>query len=274
MYDINSSTLIPWWDTNVCFASGNLTVNGSITASNIVLTNALYITTGVAGGALTLPGAGKSAFAVNSSGAIQGSFSNDAFSNFLRASDAIGQLPLASGHFYAGVSGLAADAGNDFTLNTSTHTLAGGASGVLSLAATPAATGFKLPTASGASPTVDGNLADNSNNHTLAYGCNGSTCTVTQTVASGTATMATSAISSGTCTSAVTVAGTGILTTDVLRWSYNGDPTAVTGYAPSASGTLRVVAYPTAGNANFKVCNDTGGSITPGAITFNWNVTR
>lgn len=96
----------------------------------------------------------------------------------------------------------------------------------------------------------------------------------TQTVASGTAAMGTTAISSGTCATVVTVAATGVATTDTITYTPNADPTGVTGYAVSATGSLYVWAYPTSGNVNFKVCNNTSGSLTPGALTFNWRVTR
>lgn len=98
--------------------------------------------------------------------------------------------------------------------------------------------------------------------------------TLTRTIASGTAALGTSAIASGACATVVTSAGTGILTTDVLTASFNGDPTAVTGYAPSANGMLTIISYPTADTANFKVCNNTSASVTPGAITLNWRVVR
>jgi hypothetical protein len=97
---------------------------------------------------------------------------------------------------------------------------------------------------------------------------------LTVTIASGTASLGTSSISSATCATAVTVAGAGIATTDAITFNFNGDPTGITGYAPSASGTLYIYAYPTAGNVNFKVCNNTSGPITPGAATLNWRVTR
>jgi hypothetical protein len=100
------------------------------------------------------------------------------------------------------------------------------------------------------------------------------TATLAYTVASGTAALGTSAISSGTCATVVTVAATGVATTDVVRAGFNGDPTAITGYTPSTSGTLTIIAYPTAGNVNFKVCNMTSSSITPGAVTLNWRVAR
>lgn len=96
----------------------------------------------------------------------------------------------------------------------------------------------------------------------------------TTTVASGTSAMGTGAISSGTCATVVTTSATGVATTDTIQYTPNTDPTAVTGYAPSASGSLYIWAYPTSGNVNFKVCNNTSGSITPSALTLNWKVTR
>jgi hypothetical protein len=96
-----------------------------------------------------------------------------------------------------------------------------------------------------------------------------------QVIASGTAVMGTSAISSGACATVVTSAGTGIATTDVITVGFNTDPTAITGYGASATGAvLTIYPYPTANNANFKVCNSSSGSITPGALTLNWKVVR
>jgi hypothetical protein len=109
---------------------------------------------------------------------------------------------------------------------------------------------------------------DSSGNITAATG----DCAVT--IASGTASMGTSAISSGTCATVVTVSATGTATTDAISYNPNGDPTGVTGYAPSSSGSLYIWPYPTANNVNFKVCNNTGSSITPGALTLNWRVGR
>ena len=93
-------------------------------------------------------------------------------------------------------------------------------------------------------------------------------------VASGTSAMGTSAISSGACATAVTTTATGTLTTDTIIATPNADPTGVTGYAVSNSGSLYIQAYPTSGNVNFKVCNNTSGSITPSALTLNWKVIR
>jgi uncharacterized membrane protein len=93
-------------------------------------------------------------------------------------------------------------------------------------------------------------------------------------VASGASAMGTSAIASATCATVVTTGASGTLTTDTVSWGFNGDPTAVTGYVPLVAGMLSIVWYPTADNVNFKVCNNTASSITPGAITLNWKVSR
>ena len=94
------------------------------------------------------------------------------------------------------------------------------------------------------------------------------------TIASGTSALGTSAISSGACASVVTTSATNTATTDVIMAGFNGDPTGVTGYAPATAGMLTIISYPSANNVNFKVCNNTSSSITPGAITLNWRVIR
>jgi len=98
--------------------------------------------------------------------------------------------------------------------------------------------------------------------------------TVTQTIASGSTAMGTGAITTGVCATVITVAATGVTTTDRIVITPNADPTAVTGYAVSATGSLYIQSYPTSGNVNFKVCNNTSGSLTPAALTINWGVTR
>lgn len=100
------------------------------------------------------------------------------------------------------------------------------------------------------------------------------TATATVTVASGAKALATSAISSGACSSAQTDTATGTLTTDVIDATFAADPTSTTGYQASTSGMLTIISYPTADTVNFKVCNNTGASITPGAVTINWRVRR
>lgn len=129
-----------------------------------------------------------------------------------------------------------------------------------------------LNVASGKTATVSNTLTfTGTDSSSVAFGAGG---TVTYTIASGTAALGTSAIASGTCASVVTAAATGVATTDVVGWGFNGDPTGVTGYAPSSNGMLTIIAYPSANNVNFKVCNNLSASVTPGAITLNWRVTR
>lgn len=106
----------------------------------------------------------------------------------------------------------------------------------------------------------------------IAPGCNPSNNAIT--VASGTSALGTSAISSGACATVVTTSATGAATTDVIDWVFNADPTSTTGYQASANGMLTIVAYPTSNNVNFKVCNNTSSSVTPGAVTLNWRVGR
>jgi hypothetical protein len=93
-------------------------------------------------------------------------------------------------------------------------------------------------------------------------------------IGSGTSALGTGAIASATCATVVTTSAPSTSTGDVVTASFNGDPTAVTGYIPSTAGMLSIIAYPTTNNVNFKVCNNTASSITPGAITINWRVVR
>lgn len=129
-----------------------------------------------------------------------------------------------------------------------------------------------LTLGAGKTATVSNTLTfTGTDSSSVAFGAGG---TVSYKVASGTSALGTSAISSATCATVVTTTATGTATTDVINWGFNGDPTGVTGYAASASGMLTIIAYPSANNVNFKVCNNTAGSITPGAITLNWIVVK
>ncbi|HVW09830.1 MAG TPA: hypothetical protein VHC90_14675 [Bryobacteraceae bacterium] len=96
----------------------------------------------------------------------------------------------------------------------------------------------------------------------------------TQTIAAGTAALGTSTILSGACATAVTVSAAGVAATDNIMADFNADPTSITGYVPGASGMLTIIKYPAANNVNFKVCNNTSGAVTPGAVTLNWRVVR
>lgn len=102
----------------------------------------------------------------------------------------------------------------------------------------------------------------------------GAAATIPQTIASGATALGTGAISSGACATVVTATATGTATTDAISAAFSADPSATTGYVPSTSGMLTILIYPTSGNVNFKVCNNTAASITPGAVTLNWRVVR
>jgi hypothetical protein len=94
----------------------------------------------------------------------------------------------------------------------------------------------------------------------------------TTTIASGTSALGTSAITAAACATVVTTSATGTATTDNIMADFNADPTSTTGYVAGAM--LTIIKYPTTNNVNFKVCNNTASSITPGAVTLNWRVTR
>lgn len=140
------------------------------------------------------------------------------------------------------------------------------------LTLTNPATASTLTIADGKTLTASNTLTlTGTDSSSVAFGGGG---TVAYTIASGTSALGTSAISSGACATVVTTSATGTATTDVVQASFNGDPTGVVGYEPSANGMLTIIGYPTANNVNWKVCNNSGASITPGAITLNWRVTR
>ena len=97
----------------------------------------------------------------------------------------------------------------------------------------------------------------------------------TNTIASGAKALNTTAVSANTCGSAQTDTATGAATTDSIIWVPNADITAVTGYNVAGTFGLYIYAYPTTNTVNFKVCNSTSSSITPGsAITLNWRIVR
>lgn len=87
-------------------------------------------------------------------------------------------------------------------------------------------------------------------------------------IANTTTTVGTTAITANTCTSATTVTMTGVTTSSVFNFTPSSDVSGVTGWG--STGGLTIVAWPTANTLNYKVCNQTGTSITPSAsVTFN-----
>jgi len=147
-------------------------------------------------------------------------------------------------------------------------------------ATTPAApsNGYAITLATSKSGTTDSISAALVGNGTATQYLSGTgvfSTPASSIVVSGSSTMGTSAISSGTCATVVTTTATGTTTTGTgshITATPSVDPTGVTGYGPSSSGSLYIQAYPTSNNVNFKVCNNTSASITPSALTLNWIV--
>lgn len=166
---------------------------------------------------------------------------------------------LQNTHFFTRVENLTTGTSTNVTVTPTTWTVNGGATLTI---------GQQVSCRLGVNPNV-------ANDWLAACNPLGSAGVAgTQTIASGTAAMGTGAITSGTCATAVTVGATGVATTDAIIATPNGDPTGITGYVPSTTGTLYIWAYPTANNVNFKVCNNTSASVTPSALTLNWRVVR
>lgn len=157
--------------------------------------------------------------------------------------------------------------------NSSTNWAADVVSAV-NLTLTPLSTGFSIAGGTTSKTLSVINTMTLAGTDSSTYTFPSASATITQTIASGTSAMGTGAISSGTCATVVTTSASGVTTADTIHATPTVDPTGVTGYAPSASGSLYIQAYPTAGDVNFKVCNNTSGSITPSALTLNWRVVR
>jgi hypothetical protein len=88
-------------------------------------------------------------------------------------------------------------------------------------------------------------------------------------IANATFTNATTAIGGNACSaSAVTVTMTGVATTSAFSITPNADVSGSNGWG--TAGGLVIDAWPTSNTLNYKICNQTSGSITPGAVT--WNV--
>ena len=75
-----------------------------------------------------------------------------------------------------------------------------------------------------------------------------------QLISGGTAALGTAAVPSGACAPAVTASASGVAVNDAIIYNTSTDPTVVTGYGPSASGSLYIWAFPTANNVSFVVC--------------------
>lgn len=153
---------------------------------------------------------------------------------------------LASGDIVAGIVAVVVHKGSNWQLQNPQTAVAGSV------------------TLQGTSPiTVNG---DNSP-HT------GTSFTIAQTggVANTTITTNTTLITANTCAagpgSPVTM--TGVTTSSVFDINPSTDTSGVTGWG--ATGGLVIVAWPTSNALNYKVCNQTAASITPGS-SVTWNV--
>jgi hypothetical protein len=93
-------------------------------------------------------------------------------------------------------------------------------------------------------------------------------------ICSGTIALGTSAIASGTKATTVTATCTGLLSTDIVTVTPNSELMSITGYIPSTNGMLTISLWPTANTINVDVANNTSASVTPGAVTLNYEVIR
>jgi hypothetical protein len=123
--------------------------------------------------------------------------------------------------------------------------------------------------------------------HVAIVDTTGGTSSSTLTIASGTFTLGTSSIPSDECVSVTGTVVNGSVSTidpfctsghlcDTLTVNFAADPTGITGYPPSTTGTLTLVPVPEAAAApQLKACNNTGSPIAPGlAVTYNWKYVR
>ncbi len=123
-------------------------------------------------------------------------------------------------------------------------------------------TGTGIARNTGASSELSGDVTTSGSNATTV-GKIGGVAVISNT----TFTTSTSTVNANTCSGSTTVTMTGTLTTSVFDITPNADTSAVTGWG--SSGGLILDAWPTSNTLNYKICNQTAGNITPGAVTFN-----
>jgi hypothetical protein len=143
---------------------------------------------------------------------------------------------------------------------------------------------FKLSGATSGTPSTPSSgvscaFSTTTPNTIVCVDASGNVTQLEQLVATGSISLATNSISSAACQTVTSgsvnsVAATGVVSTDVVSFTPNGSIKAVTGFVPGTSGGLTVNAYPSSGYVNFDVCNWSSGSITPGAVTLNYQVRR
>lgn len=86
-------------------------------------------------------------------------------------------------------------------------------------------------------------------------------------IAQGTATMPNTALGAGACSTVTTVSAPNALTTDILAWT----PSGVVG---TGDRVLIMNYWLTSAAVNFMQCNPGSGSVTPNAMTVDWQVHR
>ena len=80
----------------------------------------------------------------------------------------------------------------------------------------------------------------------------------------------TTAISANSCTSPASIANSAVIRTSSFATAFVSNPNSVTGWG--SSGGLVLTLWPTSGNINWSVCNQSSASITGGAMTVNVGV--
>jgi hypothetical protein len=169
-------------------------------------------------------------------------------------------------------NGMLQPAGVGFTLSNVPGTIASGQVGFTLDAVSDGASRFAVAQVDSAHLPII-NFSDAAHQNKILDNINdGTTYQRFTRVTAGQAALTPGVITAGTATTS-TIAITGVLATDTIIWCFSGVPAA--GYAASASGSLFVLAYATAGNVNFYVGNSNATTpITAAAQNVNYEVLR
>jgi hypothetical protein len=278
---VTDSSIIPQKNATNVFTAPNSFTGGISTGSSPP-----SMTFGTGGGFASAEGTAPSAglpaanvdgcYADSTAHGYKCSFNSDTASLLARASSNLGFFGSTTSAQLAGVISDKTGSGalvfaTSPTLTTPTIGVAT-ATSVNKMTITPPATSSTLTVADGktlaASNTLTLTGADSSS---VSFGGGG---TVTYTIANGTSALGAIAITANSCATLVTTLAIGTTSTDTISWSPNADISGVTGYGILPTDGLKVYPYPTTNSVNWRVCNGTGSSITPGSVTLNWRVVR
>ena len=105
------------------------------------------------------------------------------------------------------------------------------------------------------------------NNSSHAVGCNTSLIT---SFCHGTTTISSTTIASAGTLTATPVTCTGLAAGDNIALDFNSDPTGIVGFQPSTSGMLTIIKWPSSGQINIKIVNNTSAPITMGTIILDY----